>query len=266
MGLSDRLAETSISGLLVHLAEALDLGTGSERPVRTLQIAIARLCCVSSEIKIMIAREIGENQKAYVAMQTLCQQMELSPDSYHARSSPEEIHATRTERQEETNKWHSRVLEGLRFNEDQESVVRAWLLWWLRCGLLGIASRSLREAEHSLYRAVFIAKHGELILSQLQPNVNLSKKDWKGLLEGWNFDYRGVRTSRGPRLTIAAIDRVSTLSRKRPISSFFAPPPNVATRICLPPLSILTENKASYRWLSKRNVISGSLNGSPSEA
>jgi hypothetical protein len=167
--------------------------------VRDLQIAISRLRCSTLEINVMVAREIGENNVAYAAMNKLALEMEGSPDALPhglTRRRAERIYGWRLQL-----RLHQRVSWGLRCRERGSMAARPWMQWWFRCGMLGIASRSFKEAERSLYRAVSIAVSGSLRTPAVPDGDFISQEAWDQLLKEIKFDYqsnspRGRKTRR----------------------------------------------------------------------
>jgi hypothetical protein len=146
------------------LAEDVRRATpASHQDAHLITEALRNLDIVCTEIMRAIAREVGEDRKAYLrhrqlAMRYLNDQTEGEDDLSH--------------------RLYSTVSSS---SDLKASAWLRWLRWWRWCGMLGIASRSFLPAERSLSRALKQALNRTPHDPKSQYDITLTDEDWKGL-------------------------------------------------------------------------------------
>lgn len=212
------LKSKDIWGLLTYLGSRPLPNDNSPQCVTLLKIAIAKLQCVTVEIALLIAREIGEDSRAYASMQILSQRLgapqeftdsvlldqsrrarELKSEKAQAAmagsNGPKNTGSLRENGVVPQN-CHERVF---RFLLERSSPRAGWssvgelIKWWFQCGLLGIASRSYREAERSLYRALYVASEMDVVEV---PSFQLSTEGWMALIGKLRFNFSPSKEER----------------------------------------------------------------------
>lgn len=138
-----------------------------------LQRGIAKLQCVTASVACGIAREIGEDRNSYLRLRQLGIRMSedqiLAPGEVDKKSEAGKISETlRTSLFRQHEKQRNLFDQRKKQTGEQAETANAmtsvrrvlddWVEWWCWCGLLGIASRSFREADISLFRALNVAK------------------------------------------------------------------------------------------------------------
>jgi hypothetical protein len=183
------------SEIIERLRDELKNRTSAEAV--KLHLAIAKLQCVTVEVALMIAREIGEDKNAYECLHILAHRLGTPQFIKDEELSGRVVVIEEFSRvkgkinkklvRKKVESWHKTAMSSL-VNTPEAGNNRAeeWIRWWLRCGLLGIGTRSFEEAERSLFRAITAANTLKVASSKVPLPLELTR--WKSLTSKLAFD------------------------------------------------------------------------------